>query len=704
MNFRKLYRKNIAHYSRYYRLIAAATVITVAVIIGSIVVGDSVRATLENIVRERLGNTETIVFANNSFMDEAMTRNPVFGDKARGILLSNGFVSNDGALLPVFVWGVSDMDIPAGSAKINEPLAKELKPTMAAGIVLRLPAAGLIPSGSLFVTENYTTSMRLDFAGVVDAKSGGNISMKNEQTLPLNIFVNRDELAELMQTEGKINLLLTDKAVSEADLSKAWTYVASGLSVHNRGAFTEVVSDRVFLQADVTKSIVGNNPVPNRLYSYLANAITFGNDSIPYSFVTALDRYMGEALAPDEVILTDYSANRLHAKVGDKVRLSYFTARDMKTLVTGYKTFTVKRILPISLLKDDPTLSATFPGLSDVERCTEWDSDLPINMSLITNEDERYWEVYRSIPKALVSYAAIEAEWSNPFGDATAVRVHTPTPDLSMLTPQMFGLQLIRPREAGFAAARNGVDFSSLFLALGCFIIAAAVLLMITPLSEMLYRRRDEIRLMQALGFKQKRIRDMLMGEAVPVLFVCGIAGIVAGLLYTLVVMWLLGNVWSGATHASDFSFGFTPSLLSVAICFGPLLGLCVVWPVISKALKKHDSQDRWQSHPAICATVKTGGKVVPQLARRSRQVAKSSRNLRDDQDRWQSRPATCAATKTGGKVVPPSARPSGQVADTSPLPPPKEGDKHLPPLGGGTGRGGLTIVAGRRRRSSPAV
>ena len=101
------------------------------------------------------------------------------------------------------VWGVDDMEVSTGNTKVNQALYNELSIQPGTSIVLRLPAKGLVPSGSLFVTENYTTSLRLQLSEVVDSEHGGNISLKNEQTLPLNIFVSREELAEAMDVPEK---------------------------------------------------------------------------------------------------------------------------------------------------------------------------------------------------------------------------------------------------------------------------------------------------------------------------------------------------------------------------------------------------------------------------------------------------------------------------------------------------------------------
>ena len=597
MKLNELTYKNITFFSRFYKLAATAVLITIAVIVGSLVVGDSVRTTLVKRVTERLGDTETIIFSRNSFIEDKLLESPLFASGARGILLMNGFISHNGKLTPVFVWGVDDMSVSKGSAKINTALFNEMGANNPDAIVLRLPASGLVPSGSMFVTENYTTSMRLSFDGVADVNDGGNISMKNEQTLPLNIFVNREELAEVMETKGKINVVLVNKEVPAEELNKIWNYSLSGLSVNAKEDFMEISSDRIFLQDDVVASISRNNHNPNRLFSYLANSIERDNSSIPYSFVTAMDFYKGEALQKNEIILSDYSANRLNAKAGDEIMITYFTSKDLKTLHTDSALLRVKKIIPLAELSEDKTLSADFPGLSDVERCTDWYSDLPINMDLITDEDEKYWEHYKSTPKAIIAYNAVASDWGNSYGNATSIRVKNTAPNLSELKFGMFGIQLIYPRGTGIFAAMNGVDFSGLFLALGFFIIISAILLMIVPLSEMLYRRKEEIALLKALGYTRKRITKMLWRESAPVVLASSFIGVIAGILYTALIMWLLGNAWKGATHTEGFSV--YPNIVTViaGMLTGIGLALFILWYVIAGNLKEKRPDNKKKNH-----------------------------------------------------------------------------------------------------------
>jgi len=129
VNIRHLIVRNIFLYKSFYRLIAIAVIVAVAVITGSLVVGDSVRNTLVKRVEERLGKTETIIFSRYSFF-----KAPPRG--ARGILLLNGFVSASGRLIPVMVWGTDDMEIEKGQAKINTALYNEIKTSPTKAIVL----------------------------------------------------------------------------------------------------------------------------------------------------------------------------------------------------------------------------------------------------------------------------------------------------------------------------------------------------------------------------------------------------------------------------------------------------------------------------------------------------------------------------------------------------------------------------------------
>ena len=582
---RDIYKRNLVYFKRYYRLLFWSVVVAVAVIVGSLTVGDSVRGTLKALVEERLGDTQTIIFAQESFLDERILEEPLLADTAEGYLLVEGFIAHQGRLLPVMVWGTSDEQLSDGAMLINQPLADEMGEIPAGDVVLRLPAEGVVPSGSLFVTDTYTTSLRLSVEGVLSAAEGGNVNLRAEQVQPFNVFVPRHTLAEAMNAEGRINIVMSSEIISQQQWHEVWQQEDSGIKITHREDGVEITSSRIFLQEQVVERIKQDNPTVNRLYSYLGNSIKSNQGEIVYSFVTALERYANRELAPDEAILSDYTARRLGVDVGDTISLSYFKAGDWKNLTTDSVSLRVGDIVPLDELVADKSLSAEFPGLSDVERCTEWDSDLPLNMELITEEDEDYWSRYRQTPKMLISYAAVVDDWADDYGSATALRMEVGEPNLGALRPEMFGVQVIHPQPQSMAAAENGVDFSMLFLALGFFIIVSALLLQYGPLSEMYEQREPEVRTLLMLGFSHRSIGRMFWSEALPVVVLAAVAGVVGGVLYSAVILWLLEGVWHGATHTASFMMSMHPLTLAAGVVSGVVLSLMVVAYAIRKAV-----------------------------------------------------------------------------------------------------------------------
>jgi putative ABC transport system permease protein len=577
MTLAPLIAQSRKHYQRFYWLVSFAVILMTAVLTGSLLLGDSVRGTLVQRVGERLGKTETIITSRTGFMSDRLMQQPLLKE-AQGYLLMDGFVSVGEKLLPVYVWGTDADSLSTGEVMINEPLRAKLDGTE--DIVLHLPSHNLVPSGSLFVTKSYATQLRVHVAGVKSIEEGGNLLLKNEQTLPLNMFVSRQELAEKMELEGKINLVLSENIISEEQLAESWMPELSGIQLTD----SSLTSDGIFIPNDIVEKCKGG-----LYFSYLVNDLANGNDTIPYSFVTAVNKWQGEPLDGQDMILSDYAAKRLHVSEGDSVDMSYFIAKDLKNLETHEQTFRVKHIVPLADFMRDSLLIVEFPGLSHVEKCTDWDSDLPIKMERVKKEDEDFWYAYRQTPKAIVSYEAIRSDWSNAFGSATAL-CFTSLPDIK-LTPHDAGMQIIRPRIQGIKGATGGVDFASLFLSLGFFIILSAILLMKNPLVEMFTQRRGEITLYRQMGFADTMIFRNLYREAFTTMLCTSTFGVLAGLLYSALTLWLLGNVWSGATHTEGFALHIRPLTVIVGWAIGLLICAIVLWWVVRTMLRQRQDE-----------------------------------------------------------------------------------------------------------------
>ena len=561
-------KKSRSYYKKFYRLVAVAIAVMTAVLTGSLVLGDSVRGSLMERVSERLGNSETIIQTGTGFLSDSILNNEILSD-AKGYLLSEGFISSEGKMIPVMVWGTDNDSLNYDEATLNPQLSTLISnpsPLTPNPIILHLPSNNLVGSSSLFISQSHATQLRLTVKGIKSAQDGGNILLHNEQVRPLNVFINRQQLAEALGVKGKVNVILSPNNITSDTFYGVWRPEDSGLQFNSDSI---VGIDRVFLPHSVVETL---NP-STRYLAYFVNSL----GTIPYSFVTATDRLKG-----DETILTDYAARHMNAHVGDSVTMEYYVSQGgLKKLLTRSHRFRVSGIVPISEFKKQADMiTADFPGLSGVKRCTDWNSDLPIDMSRITKADEDYWTAYRQTPKALVSLDAVGKDWIGSYGVATKVMCDTAR--MKLPTPQSFGIAVVHPRIAALDAAQNGTDFGTLFLALGFFIIIAAILLMQNPLSEMYQLRRPEIQLLNALGFSKRQVFRRLFSEAVPVVLVSAPIGVLLGYAYAAVILQLLAGPWSGVVHTDGFAIH--ANIMTVVLSF--ILSVILAFVVLALTVR----------------------------------------------------------------------------------------------------------------------
>ena len=575
-----------SYYKRFYRLAGLAVAVMTGVLTGSLVLGDSVRGSLADRVGERLGQTETVVQTGTGFLSDSIMKDELLSS-AKGYLLVEGFVSTEGRMVPVTVWGGDEDTLGTNEALLNEELKKEIG---LGTVILHLPSNSLAPASSPFISQNYTTQMRLQAKGIKAGKDGGNLLLHNEQMRPLNIFVKRENLAEAMgllteegrqqkadnrllttadtmHTKGPVNVILSTRKVTADEFRKAWSPNLSGIQLQGN----VVSSSRVFLPRHLTDSLLPEA----RYLAYFVNSL----GTMPYSFVTATDQLEG-----DNAILSDYAARRMGVHIGDSVTMDYYVVKGLKRLETRSHRFIVSQIVSIQQMADS-LLTASFPGLSNVDRCTDWDSDLPIDMSRITKADEDYWANYRQTPKAIVSLDAVGDDWEGEYGVAT--KVVAPLERVSRLTPESMGIVVVQPRAAALRAAQNGTDFASLFLSLGFFIILAAILLMQNPLMEMYHLRNEEIQLYSTLGFKHGDVFKRLYFEALPTLLIAVPIGLVLGYAYAALMLWLMAGIWNGATHTDGFTIHLHSTTILWAWLASTLISLAVLWLTVRNGLKQ---------------------------------------------------------------------------------------------------------------------
>ena len=439
----KLIIKSFLYYFKANILVALGVAICTAVLTGALVIGDSVRYSLEQSTFYRLGNTTHLVSATDRFFREGLADDLAKNGKidVAPVLLLEGMAVSEGGKDRVNKVQVSGVDnrfekiagssffsgIGQNEVIISANLAERLSLKKGDPFLLHIKKASLIPLNAPFVSEAETSvSLRAVVKEVAEREHLGFFNLKNSQTAPYNVFLSLAGLNELMKFKGKANNILisvptTGNEAIEKVLQQSFTPEDAGLMVKDIPVTgeKEIVSDRVFMDESAVKAFQ-SLPGSYKVLTYLVNSIQYHDKNTPYSFATALEN---EDLKDDQIILNSWTANDLGAKQGDTIRLKYYAIGPLRQMVEKESLFSVKKIVPIEGIYADRDLMPDLPGLADAKSCKEWEAGVPINLDAIRDKDEAYWNQFKGTPKAFISMAKAQEIWANRFGNYTAIRI-----------------------------------------------------------------------------------------------------------------------------------------------------------------------------------------------------------------------------------------------------------------------------------------
>jgi ABC-type lipoprotein release transport system permease subunit len=553
----------------------ASTVIT-----GALLVGDSMRYTLSLAAQQRLGNIQDAVVGGDRFFTTDLVERK--GESVSGVIVAEGSAStpdgsgraNDVVLVGVDSPFTSLLNLSItpepGQAVLNRQLAEQLDAAVGDTLIARVPKPSALPIDAALVNASKPAlAMRVEVAGIVGDSEGGRFSLRAEQAPPMNLFVDRDWLAEQFEQPGRVNLALSAASIDALDVSLA----DLELDLTQRDGTSALTSPRIFLDASIEDDLA---ELPGRrLITYLVNTIERDGNESPYAMVTAADQLGDLDLADDEVAINTWLADDLGAAVGDALTLTYFLPDEGDRLVEASATLTVARIVPIEGVYADRTLTPDFPGLAEAEQLSRWDAGPAIDRSRIRDKDEDYWEDYRATPKAFISLATGQRLWSNRFGTLTAIRF-TGDIDAAQLVARIdaaaLGLVPTNIKTQADEAAGGTVDFGQLFLSLSGFIIIAAIALAAMLFAMSVEQRARQLGTLLALGLTRRQTTALLITEGVLVAMLGSVIGIGGALLYAGAVTQALTGVWAGAVAS-------TPVLLHVtaaSLIVGPVATLVI--------------------------------------------------------------------------------------------------------------------------------
>ncbi|MFA5972985.1 MAG: ABC transporter permease [Lentimicrobiaceae bacterium] len=622
MTIISLILRNLKYYRKSYLSILAGTVISTAVLTGALVVGDSVRYSLEHLSDIRLGKIRFAIQSGDRFFRQQLATELAEQTKSAvaPVLQLEGIAVNtdqNTQINKVEVLGINDQFLKLWNTAIQQPgedeailsrnTAEKLNLETGDEFLLKLHKKAKASENAPFVSEKEPlVSFRLKVTAIANDNEMGRFSLKSNQSAPFNIFISLKSMARKVALEGSANLLLItgneEKSQTARELDSliriCWKPADAGLTIGTLDGnnLHEIKSDRIFIDDNTAKAFQTVIPNAEPIFTYLVNAISIKGKSTPYSFVTATNKSDSQnQLSRNEIIISSWLATDLAVKPGDSLQLRYFKMGDLRKLTEDSSYFCVKTILPITDPIFDRTLMPDFPGMSDAGNCRDWETGAPVDLNKIRDKDEQYWNTYRGMPKAIISLAAGQQIWDNAFGHATAFRFEVDSAGLKALTKQIMdkllpdgnGLKIQNIYAEGKKAAANSTDFGGLFLSLSFFILAAALLLTTLLFSLHAQKRMAETAIMATLGFRKKEIISVLIIEAAFVVVAGSILGSVCGIFYNKLMLLGLNTLWQDAVRTSMLQMHLAPKTLVIGFVAGMITALIALFWVLMRHFRK---------------------------------------------------------------------------------------------------------------------
>ncbi|MBN2088600.1 FtsX-like permease family protein [candidate division KSB1 bacterium] len=613
--------KSLRFYWRAYLGVFLGTIISTAILVGALLVGDSVKYSLNELALSRLGKTEFVLVTGERFVRKALADE--LSDSLNAALIPalqlDGIAIKEGGIQrvnQVQVYGIEDgfwnlwagenkrQAIGPDQAAINQQLASRLNLALGEELLIRVEKVDALPQDvPLSTRERSSIAFRLTIGAIIPDETGGRFSLRANQNIPYNIFLNYDFLSQKMELPDRINLILFPENITHiinedklnSLLKHTWKLSDASLKVQKTVSPNrwELKSDRIFIDSALSRAALNVNSKSEGIFTYFVNQFRVGKRTSPYSFIAASGAPLVPAdLAADEIIINEWLANDLGIQKGAELEIQYYVLHPLQKLEEKSTKFRVRQVVPIQGFAADKTLMPDFPGFANAESCSDWEPGIPINLDLIRKKDEAYWNEYRGTPKAFISLETAQKLWSNRFGNLTAIRFPMQLTEseienriLDQIEPASLGFVVQPVRENSLQASSEAVDFGQLFLGLSFFIIVAALLLTGLLYSFSIELRAKDTGVLLALGFTEKQVKTFLLTEGAIIASVGSFGGIFLGLFYNQFIIWALETIWQGAVGTSALQSYYHIGTLLIGFFAGLAMAVLAIWITVRKQL-----------------------------------------------------------------------------------------------------------------------
>ncbi|MBS1788889.1 MAG: ABC transporter permease [Acidobacteria bacterium] len=662
MNLSTLIKNNLKYFRQTNLAVILGVAIATAVLAGALLVGDSVRASLQDLALARLGKTDLLVTSTGFFREaladdlkSAQNFSTNFNDACPLIAIEGVVTHSDTNARAgnVAVYGVDERFWKFHGSSVAPPedndllasaaLASELNAKPGDTLILRIEKPSAIPVESLHGRkEDLGRSVRLTMREALPAGSIGEFSLRPQQGAVRAIFLPLKKLQRNIEQDNKADAILVSQIHPDQDalpqrnilpenlvagmLQKTFMLADLGLELRVLEAAQAVSleSDSAVLSdtlADKAKTAAKNLGLKTDPFlTYLANSIRISDKEVPYSLLTATDEFWSQegdlpkTDQPRGLILNDWAARDLGAKVGDDVTFEYYVWKEEGRLDTKQATLKLERIVPVQGLAADRNLAPEYPGISDAKSLADWDPPFPVDLSRVRKIDEEYWDKYRTTPKAFIPLETGQKLWGTRWGKLTSIRIYpkesgvppsggspasakipaeTRTPNTSepeitrqsfeqtlrdALNPTEMGLSVQSVKYESLRASRGATDFGEYFTYFSFFLVVSALLLTTLFFKLGIEQRLREIGLLRALGFSIKQVRSLFLREGLLLAVIGSVVGLIGAIAYGWLMMFGLRTWWVGAVGTTLLRLHISPISLAIGAICGIITALLCIW------------------------------------------------------------------------------------------------------------------------------
>lgn len=284
--------------------VALGVAIATSVIVGALVVGDSMRGSLRELTSERLGAVDTVIAPGGFFsagraaetLDVAPENLATIILFDRAVAESSGgddtrlagavqVIGCDPAFWNLDVSGINPKTMPGeDSVVLTESLAGELGVAVGDQVTVRLPVEQAVPADSPLGRRDVATEgiPRLTVVDILPDRGLARFSLTPAQTTPKNVFLSRQLVAEVLEREGQANVALSTVPIDPDQISVALPDLGLKLeriteSFEGKTIFDyySLTSDRLLIDQTAVDAITEALPpqTVTPVLTYLANAI-----------------------------------------------------------------------------------------------------------------------------------------------------------------------------------------------------------------------------------------------------------------------------------------------------------------------------------------------------------------------------------------------------------------------------------------------